>query len=308
DLLWVGVNIIGLSDQQFNHYPWFVARLQQGMIDTLSLAHVLKTARFNELAAFQRIPGDPTSGRFPQAEKPLAYYGVSLGGIMGLFFAALTPDVEKLAVDVGAINFSLLLQRSTQFRDFENLLTAVGLTEPMDVAIGQGLLHEQWVVAEPAGYARHITGLIDPPLTGTPAKKILMTVAWLDKQVSNQASVIAARTLGIPNVEGSLQKSIPGLPDATSPQPSGYVMWSTGVFDVFNPAYDAVIPALANEIPSPVCDPHNDRLAIPAAFAQLALFHLPGGQVENTCDGPCDASEDWEKPGGGSEPPCDPLN
>ncbi|MFP6579719.1 MAG: hypothetical protein VCC02_07935, partial [Myxococcota bacterium] len=143
---------------------------------------------------------------------------------------------------------------------------------------------------------------------GTPAKKILMTVAWLDKQVSNQASVIAARTLGIPNVEGSLQQNIPGLPDATSPQPSGYVMWDTGVFDVFDPAYDAVIPALANAIPSGVCDPHNGRLAIPAAFEQLARFHLPGGQVENTCTGPCDASEDWEKPGGGSEPPCDPLN
>lgn len=308
DLLWVGVNIIGLSDQQFNHYPWFVARLQQGMTDTLSLAHVLKTARFNELRAFQKVWGNPASGRFPQAEEPLAYYGVSLGGIMGLFFAALTPDVEKLAVDVGAINFSLLLQRSTQFKDFENLLTAVGLTDPMDVGIGQGLLHEQWVVAEPAGYARHITGLVDEPLPGTPAKQILMPVAWLDKQVSNQASVIAARTLGIPNLEGSLQQNIPGLPDATSPQLSGYVMWSTGVFDVFDPAYDPVIPALANAIPSGVCDPHNGRLAIPAAFEQLARFHLPGGQVENTCTGPCDASEDWEKPGGGSEPPCDPLN
>ena len=29
--------------------------------------------------------------------------------------------------------------------------------------------------------ARHITGLIEPPLPGSIPKKILMTVAWLDK-------------------------------------------------------------------------------------------------------------------------------
>ena len=29
-----------------------------------------------------------------------------------------------------------------------------------------------------------------------------MTVAWLDKQVSNQASEIAARSLGLPSLEG----------------------------------------------------------------------------------------------------------
>ena len=52
------------------------------------------------------------------------YYGISLGGIMGTWFSALTPDIQRFGVDVPAINFSCLLQRSTQFSSFDALLTA----------------------------------------------------------------------------------------------------------------------------------------------------------------------------------------
>ena len=160
---------------------------------------------------------------------------------------------------MGAINFSLLLQRSTQFSVFENVLATVGLTDPVDRALGIGLLHEQWVTAEPAGYARHVTGLVDPPLPGSIPKQILMTVAWLDKQVSNQASEVAARTLGIPSFDGAsllrALREIPDEPEGTGGLGSAYVVYDTGSFDVFDPAYDAVIPPLANLIPSDVCDP-----------------------------------------------------
>ena len=59
---------------------------------------------------------------FPGPSAEEYYYGISLGGIMGTYFAALSPDVEKLHVDVPAIDFDLLLQRSTQFSTFEFLL------------------------------------------------------------------------------------------------------------------------------------------------------------------------------------------
>ena len=148
------------------------------MVNTLVLTRLMDSGYFNRLAEFQRTPGDASTGVFPGAAAETYYFGVSLGGIMGLFTAALTPDIERFNIDVGAINFSLLLQRSTQFSVFETVLATVGLSDPLDSAIGLGLLHEQWVTSEPAGYARHITGLVEPPLPGSIPKKILMTVAW----------------------------------------------------------------------------------------------------------------------------------
>jgi hypothetical protein len=81
---------------------------------------------------------------------------------------ALTPDIERFGVDVPAINFSCLLQRSTQFGQFEFLLQSFGLVDPMQTILGLQLLHEVWVAGEPAGYARHITS--DPlPGSGRPS-------------------------------------------------------------------------------------------------------------------------------------------
>ena len=116
------------------------------------------------LDEFQRIQGDPSSGVFSTTPVDNFYFGVSLGGIMGLFNAAFNPHIERYNIDVGATNFALLLQRSTQFGVFELVFAGIGLTEPLDFSLGQALLHEIWASAEPAPYARYITGLVDEPL------------------------------------------------------------------------------------------------------------------------------------------------
>ena len=77
--------------------------------------------------------------------------------------AAISQDVEKFGIDVGSMNFSFLLQRSTQFPTFELLLTTIGLFYPLDQQIGLTMVHELWVSADPAGllegtgkYMRHV--------------------------------------------------------------------------------------------------------------------------------------------------------
>jgi hypothetical protein len=313
DLVWLLWKVIGTAGtgNQLNNFQALPHRLKQGQVNALVLAHLMKTGFFNRLEEFQRVPGDPSSGVFPGPEQEAYYVGVSLGGIMGLFHAALSPDIERFNIDVGAINFSLLLQRSTQFEIFDTVLADVGLTDPMEFALGLGILHEIWVSGEPAAYARHVTGEVDAPLPGTPPKKILMTVAWLDKQVSNQASEIAARSLGLSSLVGSLQAQLQEMPDVVDgPEglDSAYVVYDTGSFDVFDPAFDAVIPPLANVIPSSKCDPHGRQFIIPASLDQLATFLQPGGAIFNFCDGVCDAAIDDERPGGvGEEQLCNPL-
>jgi len=313
---WVVTRIIGLYPHQLNNFPALPARLKQGMLGTLVLAHLMKGTLLNEFEEFQTDPVvGASTGVFPGPGVEEFYVGASLGGIMGLFFSALTPDVERFNIDVGAINFGILLQRSTQFSDFETLLELIGLSEPMVYAMGLGYLHELWANAESAGYIRHVTGLVEEPLPGCDGqtmdgKRILMTVAWLDKQVSNQASEIAARSLGIPSLQGSLLQGlaeIPDLPEGPSGLDSALVFYDTGSFDVFDPVYDPYVPPLANQIPSPVCDPHGVRFAIPASIEQLLEFLRPGGTVRNFCtdDGVCNASESFEQPADGV---CDPLS
>ena len=272
------------------------------MLNTLVLARMMKVGLFNQHEAFQ-IEG---SGVFPGPDEEMFYYGISLGGIMGTWFAALTPDIVRFGVDVPSINFSCLLQRSTQFGRFEDLLVGIGLTDPMWTILGVQLLHELWVSSDPAGYATHITS--DPfPGSGAPSR-ILMTPAWLDKQVSNQCTEISARTLRLSNLaDGSIVSGLQGIPDEDGPLDSAYVMYDTGSFDLFNPAHEPFIPPLANLIPSGVCDPHGPRPRIPASIMQLTNFLRPGGVVENFCNGLCDAGDpsEWDLT---RNSPCDPLN
>ncbi len=276
-------------------------RLRQGQLHALLLARMLKQGIFH-------MDPDFSDGRVViDVEAPAYYFGASLGGIMGTMFAALTPDVEKLNVDVPAINFSLLLQRATPFIEFQLLVNFVNgnLTEQV---IGFGLNHELWVRGEPAGYANHVTGNVLRPLPGSIAKKMLVTVALFDQQVSNLGSQLLGSTLRLPVLEGSVLRGLAGMTDSTGPQDSAYVVYDTGSFDVSNPLHEPYIPPLVNQPPAANrCDPHPRRGTIPASVSQLLGFLTPDGEIENFCaDGVCDASEPSEVPNDALEP-CDPL-
>ncbi|MCH6562755.1 MAG: hypothetical protein IH800_10120, partial [Myxococcales bacterium] len=194
DFAWVATQIIGVASSQLNNFAALPDRLRQGMLNTLVLSRMMKLGIFNRDTDTFETPD--RRGVFPGDSEEMYYYGISLGGIMGTFFSALTPDVERFGLDVPSINFACLLQRSTQFIEFELLLDTIGFTDPMQELLGvSSLIQELWVSAEPAGYARHIT---TDPLPGSgSASKILMTSAWLDKQISNQCAEIQARTLGL---------------------------------------------------------------------------------------------------------------
>ncbi len=311
DALNIVFNVIGTPSigNRFNTFETLPHRLKQGMVNTLVLSRMMKSGFFNRLEELQRVPGDPSTGVFTPDEE-MFYFGVSLGGIYGTMYAGLNQDTIRHNVVVPAMNFSVMEQRSTQFPVFLDLIAAVGLTDPMDLAVLLGVQHELWVSADPTGYIRNVTGTVDPPLPNTPAKKMLLTVAFLDKQVSNQATEIFARSMGVPNVVGSVQQDLVDIPDVAADWggggaglDSGMQIFDSGFFDIFDPAYDGVVPALANLIPSSKCDPHGAPLSTPAAVDQVAAFLQPGGRVWSFCDGTCDAQDVQDAP----DYECDPL-
>jgi len=293
---WIGSNVLGIGTSKLNNFPAFTDRLKQGMLNTLVLSRLMKLGIFNRDAAFQTAP---SVGVFPAPSVEMFYSGSSLGGIHGTWYAGLSPDVERLNVDVPAIAFSCLLQRSVDFVLFEAVIGSIGIDDPIEYGLFLNLLHEIWVASEPSGVATHVTA---NPLAGVNAKKLLMSVAWLDKQVSNQCTEVAARTMGLPNLEGSLQQGLQQIPDVTGPVDSAYVMYDSGAFDLFDPGHQPHIPPLSNSFPDAVCDPHGSPRRTPAHVYQFYGFLQPGGQISNFCNGTCDAAEPLEIPSGGT---CD---
>ncbi len=298
DLGWVATRIIGVDRSELHNFQALPARLRQGMLNTLVLARMMKRGLFNRHDTFRVTPGG--RGVFPGPAEEMVYYGVSLGGIMGTYLAGLTPDIERFGLDVPAVNFSCMLQRAQPFSGFDILLPRIGITDPLNAALGITLLHELWASAEPVSVVHHITR--DPlPGAGGP-KRLLVTEAFLDKQVSNQCTEIEVRTLGIPNLLGSVRQQLVQIPDVAGPVDSAFVSWHLGELDILNPAHQRFIPPLANVIPSGVCDPHPRRPTLPAGIRQLIAFMQPGGVITNTCTGICDgATPDERSPG-----PCTP--
>ncbi|MFP6686587.1 MAG: hypothetical protein VB934_17840, partial [Polyangiaceae bacterium] len=228
------------------------------------------------------------------------YFGASLGGIMGLMFTSLYPEIERSVVDVPAINFSFLLQRAKPFRAFQSVLELID-PDPIRQLIGLGLLHEVWVRGESAGYVHHISGETLPLFPGSRNKNLLMTVARYDQQVSTLGAQIAAATIGLDNLPGSVEKNLPLVPDHLGQPPlSGHVMYDTGAYVVGEPT-EAYIPPIVNRT-APFddnnCDPHAARFTIPASVEQMMSFFEPLGRIENFCNGDCDAAEPLELPGG----------
>jgi hypothetical protein len=291
---------LGSIFRDFDRFRALPDRLRQAQVNTLVLARMMRDGAFNIDPWFQREDG---GGVFPGRTEPLHYYGVSLGGIMGTLLGATTPDIERMNVDVGASNFSMLLSRATPFRDLEDLLLAISQPNVTTQALALSMLGELWTRGEPAGYAAHVTGLNQPLLPGSIAKKILMTVARFDHQVSNQASEIMARTLGIPSLIGSAEFGKPLIPDLPGPLASALVYYDAG--GLVPGIHDDYIPPLENRrVFIDQCDPHSDRLRTPASLDQLFAFLDANGSIENFCDGRCDGKDargddfPYEIPGG----------
>lgn len=309
-------SFIGQIFIDFDKFQALPDRLRQGQLHAVALARLLHTGVFNHHACFQRLDpapadcrtapaGDPSLGVLAAGE-PAYYFGASLGGIMGLMFAALSPDVERVAVNVPAINFSFLLQRSLAFAPFSSFL-AFFEEDPLRQALGLQVLHEIWVRGESAAFANHVTGTPLVPIDGTNAKRVLLTPGRHDSVVHPIGAQIAAATMGVGNLFGSSETNLPEVPDVASPRDSAHVLYDTGGYVIGE--HDAFIPPLANRPPANDgggCNPHGRVAVIPAALLQLVEFLQPDGEAVNFCNGVCDAAEPLEIPYGDAQP-CDPT-
>jgi hypothetical protein len=172
-------------------FPTIPDRLQQGLLDELYLGRaMISPSGFTTDPAFHQ-DGTLGSGSVLDTSH-LFYNGNSQGGIMGGALTAVSPDFTRASLGVPAMNYSVLLPRSTDWDEFAEIFYP---SYPNETARPLVLDEMQmlWDRGEPDGYAERIT---DDPLPDTPAHQVLMDVAFGDHQVTDYQADVEARTVG----------------------------------------------------------------------------------------------------------------
>ncbi len=189
---WIGMSENDLSNAlgvllDLSKFPTLPDRLQQGFLDFLFIGRAL--IHPNGLAA---NPAFRDAGGSLIDTRRLFYYGNSQGGIAGGALTALAPDFNRSVLYVGAMNYSLLVERSVDFDPFGAVLDT-SYPSRLERPLLLSLIQMLWDRGEPNGYAWHMT---NDPLPDTPRHKVLQLLSFGDHQVANVATEVEARTIG----------------------------------------------------------------------------------------------------------------
>jgi hypothetical protein len=314
--------VTAISD--LSRFNTMIDRLQQGILAELYLGRLMGHPNgFASNPAFQTLTGKPVIDTSSQ----VYYDGNSQGGIMGGAVAALMVDGSRATIGVPGMNYSTLLQRSTDFgtgaasegppnqipdQNLNGLPSYAWLVyhaypAEADRQIVFALMQMLWDRGEADGYAENMT---THPLPYTPAHTVLMHLAFGDHQVSNFAAAVEARTIGAyihtPTLDPQRDPTggsqyfglIPAIPYYPWPG-SAIVVWDAG-----KPNADCSLgvgaPPFTNTPPIDGCpssvpssqwganDPHEFPRNTPAARQQKSDFDKLNGVVNDVCNGaPC---------------------
>jgi hypothetical protein len=244
--------------------------LVQGMMNHIALSQIARGPMATRLFTEDGTSATPTI----VDPSKVYYYGISQGGIMGTTVCAIDPLIKRCVLQVGAINYSLLLERSRDWPQYRTTLTGA-YPNNFDTALLVSLMQQEWDRTEPTSVADVIT---DGGFGGVP-KEVFMQIAVADDEVTNLASDYQARTMGIPVITPS--PYVPyGLESTSTPVSSGMIIYDFG---------EPPIP-LGNEAP-PDNDVHGNIRNKGATTSMMKRFYETGEIVQMcTAEKGCDCT------------------
>lgn len=286
-----GTDFWGLSNQDtaqvltyvvtnFGNIAQLGERLMQGTINSLIQQKAFATGPCSQMdELFIDVEGERRPLHDPTE---MYYYGISQGGIMGGTLAALSDTIDAYVLQVGAINYGIMLRRSVNFRPYEAVFRLF-YTHKLDRDWYVVSTQPMWDLAEPASYVGTIFDE-DDRIEGidTSNRRILYQTSRYDVQVPNMAADMAARTMGLPWLRSSAYEpwGVGTYMEATDgPTDSGYVIFHLDDVEPINEGAYAEIGDNAA---------HGGLRSTEPMLEQFDRFVRPGGQVEDTCpDGSC---------------------
>jgi hypothetical protein len=296
----------------FSLFHYIPERLQQGLLNHLLLGRLLgdPVNGFDSDPAFQL--GVSATPIIDTSE--VYYSGGSQGGIFGLTIMGVAENFDRGFLAVPGANYSTLLHRASPFRLFLTILN-VSYPDKLDQQILVGLVQQLWDRADPISYLPHIV----PGTLSTPPHphRVLLHMSRCDCQVSNLATEIAVRSLGIPQVAPAIHPFF-DIPVSSAPIDGSAMMeidWQRcgsrcnvpgaddpgaacasdadcpGVGDTpTRTRCDSGTPPLANLIPAFDNGAHGAESGIPAtepAPHQVADFFGPSSIINQYCEDTC---------------------
>jgi hypothetical protein len=251
-----------------NKFPSILDRSRQGVINTLLLPRTFA-------GACARLPALSRNGQPLVDRADMNYFGNSMGGTLGSVIAALSPDVHRFAIGVGAIDLPLMMPRNARWPQIEPFFET-GYPIRLERDLLMVMSAHEWDLGEASAFARHV---LADPLPGSQPARVLFQVGLYDADTTNVASEIAGRTLGLSELTPTAH-AVWGLPAAAPPLDSGFVVYDEGAA----PIGDDTLPPAENGV-------HERVRRDPRAQAQIVAFLRAGGSVIDTCAGACGSAQ-----------------
>ena len=271
-LVVIAGDFIGLTSRQLqlaplavndmNRGPQIAEKLAQSVIDFMALGTLAR----GKLAAAPEFQLDGAPVIDPTQ---VFYVGGSLGGTIGNTIMAYDPGFAKAVLAVPGGVWSMLFERSAAW--FALLGAAQGSYEDPEVyqlvVAFLGLAMEPY---DPITTAAHVTR--DPLFADQAPKEVLMWYALGDCLVTNIATEMVAREMGIPVLAPSV-KSPWQLPPQDGPLQSGVTIYDE---------HPTPLPPPTNQPPSEDNGTHGGVNRNPAALRQVEQFLLQD-RIVPTC-------------------------
>ena len=208
---------LALNDGNNGHLIFDV--LVQGMMNHIALVQIARGPM-----ATHAVHEDRAAPR-SSIRASVYYYGISQGGIMGTTVCAIDPVIKRCVVQVAAINYSLLLERSRDWPTYRTTLIGA-YDDPLVVALMINLMQQEWDRTEPTAVGRHDRRRRLPG-HAAPSRCSCSSASPTTRSRTSAAST-QARTMGLPVITPSPYVPFGAQSDGGSGQ-SGMVIYDFGL-------------------------------------------------------------------------------
>jgi len=257
------------------YFEYQADRLQQAMVNKISMIRTIK-------GVCSDIP-ELYSGETKLVDTDEVYFmGYSLGGIYGPTLIALSPDIDRGVLWVGGSGFSSMVERSTNYNQFELIFNSVlGYPERNDRAVLISVAQQLWDSTDSEIYLPFI---IDGYKDILEPNNILTIHSVNDAQVPMLSSDRATRTAGIPVLSSSTRQPY-GVDVVDGPINGSVLVYFDGNFPAV-PETNLAPPQSSHSLA------HN-LIAGVSEVNEMVFGFMFTGIIENTCGEICTFEADW---------------
>ena len=272
---WIGLSggdqalIVTEVLKDLNRISLVTDRLQQSLINNLTLTEL-------SLGDLSRDPAVKVAQNDLVDPGRVYYYGVSLGGIQGSSFVAISNRITRGVLAVPGSVWLNLIPRSVVWKPIKFVLD-LRYPDPLLQQIGIAFIQTRFDLSDPVNLTRLM--FREPPPDSPRDRAVVLQESIGDCQVPNLTTEMLARALGVRQM-GPGNSEVFGLERVGSPsRESVLVQYDLLTEATYRPSLENVLPEKDNGV-------HTDVCYLPQVLQQVGHF-LQTGEITQYCEGAC---------------------